>query len=146
MRKQKFKQGMWNCLEKLRGQDRFSKNIVATPLYWVRCKSLRHNAAACNATIILVWAIIFFKKQARVNVPYSAYWVSGIARHVISHQMSIFLVSQSFFLDKDQTLLFKYVVIVLSHNLVYIAVYLASSRKKEKFTQMWAYLQNVKPL
>ena len=50
-----------------------------------------------------------------MQLPYSAYWVSGIARHVISHQV-IFLVSLSFFLDKDQNLLFKYIVIVLSCN------------------------------
>ena len=59
-----------------------------------------------------------------MQLPYSAYWVSGIARHVISHQV-IFLVSLSFFLDKDQNLLFKYIVIVLSCNVVYIAVYFA---------------------
>ena len=70
-----------------------------------------------------------------MHLPYSAYWVSGIAHHVISHQVSIFLVSFSFFLDKDQNLLFKYIVIVLSCNVVYIAVYFAWSRKKEKFTQ-----------
>ena len=80
-----------------------------------------------------------------MHLPYSAYWVSGIAHHVISHQVSIFLVSFSFFLDKDQNLLFKNIVIVLGCNVVYIAVYFAWSRKKE-FTQMWAYLQNVKPL
>ena len=60
-----------------------------------------------------------------MHLPYSACWVSGIAHHVISHQVSIFLVSLSFFLDKDQNLLFKYIVIVLSCNVVYIAVYFA---------------------
>ena len=40
-----------------------TKNILATPLYKVRCKSLyRPNAAACNATI-LVCAIPFLKKR-----------------------------------------------------------------------------------
>ena len=40
-----------------------AKNILATPQYKVRCKSLyRPNAAACN-TKILVCAIRFFKKR-----------------------------------------------------------------------------------
>ena len=72
-------------------------------------------------------------------------WNSASCNIPPSHQVSIFLVSLSFFLDKDQNLLFKYIVIALSCNVVYIAVYFAWSRKKE-FTQMWAYLQNVKPL
>ena len=43
-------------------------------------------------------------------LPYSAYWVSGIACHVISHQVSFYLVSKSFFLDKEENLLFKLIV------------------------------------
>ena len=65
----------------------------------------------------------------------------GIAHHVISHLVSFFFLSQSFFIDKEENLLFEY--IVLSFIVVYTAVYFAWPRKKEKFTQLRAYLQIV---
>ena len=58
-----------------------------------------------------------------------------------SPQVSFFFLLQSFFIDKEENHLF--VNIVLSFIVVYIAVYFACSRKKEKFPQIWAYLQKV---
>ena len=58
-----------------------------------------------------------------------------------SPQVSFFFLLQSFFIDKEENHLF--VNIVLSFIVVYIAVYFACSRKKEKLTQIWAYLQKV---
>ena len=50
--------------------------------------------------------------------------------HVISHLVSFFFLSQSFFIDKEENLLCEY--IVLSFILVYTAVYFAWSRKKRE--------------
>ena len=51
-----------------------------------------------------------------------------------SPQVSFFFLLQSFFIDKEENHLF--VNIVLSFIVVYIAVYFACSRKKEKLTQI----------
>ena len=56
-------------------------------------------------------------------------WNSASCNIPPSHQVFFFLVSLSFFLDKDQNLLFKYIVIALSCNVVYIAIYFAWSRE-----------------
>ena len=50
-----------------------------------------------------------------------------------SPQVSFFFLLQSFFIGKEENHLF--VKIVLSFILVYIALYFACSRKKEKFPQ-----------
>ena len=64
-----------------------------------------------------------------------------LARDVISPQVSFFFLSQSFFIDREENHLF--VNIVLSFVVVYIAVYFACSRKKEKFPQIWTDLQKL---
>ena len=89
---------------------------------------------------------MLFQGDLPLNTPYSkrgyvvrdcsAAILKGkcLARHVISPQVSFFFLSQSFFIDREENHLF--VNIVLSFVVVYIAVYFACSRKKEKFPQI----------